>query len=123
MSNRIFIPLFQEEVAPRFDLATEVLHAESDDDGAIVKEKLLILPGPSAERLCHMVMTEHIDTIICGGIDQEVYDYLLWKRISVIDDVIGPGSLVLQRHLAGRLNAGDVVFSEQKRSDRSEPPL
>lgn len=111
MTHRIFIPLHREEVAPRFDLATEVLHAEADDDGAILKEKLLILPGPSAERLCHMMMTEHIHTVICGGIDQEVYDYLVWKRIRVIDDVIGPGALVLRRYLAGRLNAGDILFT------------
>lgn len=109
MTHRIFIPLFQEEVSPRFDLSTEVLHAESGEDGAILKEKLLILPGPSAERLCHMIITEHVHTVICGGIDQELYDFLLWKRIRVIDDVVGPGTLVLRRYLAGRLAAGDVV--------------
>lgn len=109
MTHRIFIPLHQEEVAPRFDLATEVLSAEAGDDGRILKEKVLILPGPSVERLCHMVITEQIRTVICGGIDQEVYDYLIWKRVAVIDDVIGPGTTVLRRFLAGRLKPGDVV--------------
>lgn len=119
MTQRIFIPLHREEVAPRFDLATEVLHAEFSDDGAIVKEKLLILPGPSAERLCHMVMTEHIHTLICGGIDQEVYDYLVWKRIRVIDDVIGPGALMLRRYLKGHLKAGDIVISDKAKVSSS----
>lgn len=113
MTQRIFIPLHHEEVAPRFDLATEVLKAECSDAGDILKEKVLILPGPSAERLCHMAVTEQTHTVICGGIDQEVYDYLTWKRVVVIDDVIGPGALVLRRFLAGRLKAGDVVGSSQ----------
>ncbi len=113
MTYRIFIPLYQEEVSPRFDLSTEVLHAECDDNGSILKEKLLILPGPSAERLCHMVMTEHIQTVICGGIDQELYDFLLWKGVQVIDDVIGPGALVLRRYVAGGLKSGDVVTSDR----------
>lgn len=111
MNRKIFIPLHEEEVAPRFDLCTEVLMAECDPDGGILQEKILILPGPSSERLCHMVMTEHVQTVICGGIDQEVYDYLTWKRIEVIDDVIGPATAVLRSYAAGALKAGDIVHS------------
>lgn len=113
MTHRIFIPLHQEEVAPRFDLSTEVLSAEAGDNGVILKEKVLILPGPSVERLCHMVITERIHTVICGGIDQEVYDYLIWKSVAVIDDVIGPGALALRYFLEGRLKAGDIVPREK----------
>ncbi|MDA8137771.1 MAG: hypothetical protein M0036_03880 [Desulfobacteraceae bacterium] len=109
MTQRIIIPLHEEEVAPRFDLSTEVLTVECGDDGQILKEKILILPGPSAERLCHLALTEKAHLIICGGIDQEVFDYLIWKRVQVIDDVIGPGALVLQRYLKGHLKAGDIV--------------
>jgi predicted Fe-Mo cluster-binding NifX family protein len=110
MNRKIFIPLHEEEVAPRFDLSTEVLIAECDPDGRILQEKVLILPGPSAERLSHMIVTEHIRTVICGGIDQEIYDYLTWKRIEVIDNVIGPAAPVLRRCAAGNLNSGDVLF-------------
>lgn len=119
MTHRIFIPLHQEEVAPRFDLSTEVLKAECGEDGLILNEKVLILPGPSAERICHMVMTEQARTVICGGIDQEVYDYLIWKSVNVIDNVIGPGALVLRSFLSGRLQAGNVVASEDPSRSRS----
>lgn len=111
--QRIFIPLHKQEVAPRFDLSTEVLNAQCGDDGNLIEEKILILPGPSAQRLCHMIVTEHIHTIICGGIDQEVYDYLIWKNVVVIDDVIGTAALVLRRFLKGRLKAGDIVTSDR----------
>jgi predicted Fe-Mo cluster-binding NifX family protein len=111
MSRKILIPLHEEEVAPRFDLSTEVLVAEIDADGRILHEKVLILPGPSAERLSHMIVTEHIRTVVCGGIDQEVYDYLTWKRIEVIDDVIGPASTVLRRCAHNDLKKGDILHS------------
>ncbi len=109
MTRKICIPLHEEEVAPRFDLAAEVLLAECDAEGRILQEKLLILPGPSAQRLCHTIITERIHTVICGGIEQEVYDYLTWKRLVVIDNVIGPASAVLKRYASRQLSAGDIV--------------
>jgi len=112
MIRKVLIPLSEEEVAPRFDLAAEVLLAELEADGRIIQEKVLILPEPSSERLCHMVMTEHAHTMICGGIEEEVFDYLTWKGITVIDDVIGLASVVLRRHAAGRLMSGEIVASD-----------
>jgi hypothetical protein len=112
MTQRILIPLHDQEVAPRFDLATEVLLAEHGVEGQPAKEKILILPGPSAERLCHLALTEQVHVVICGGIEQEVYDYLIWKHIQVIDDVIGPGSAVLKGYLDGHLKSGDIVWPE-----------
>ena len=113
MTLRICIPVHKQEVAPRFDLAAEVLNAEYSDSGKLLKEQILILPGPSSERLCHMILTEHIETTICGGIDQEVYDYLVWKNVAVIDDVVGPANLVLRRFLEGTLKVGDIVPTDR----------
>jgi predicted Fe-Mo cluster-binding NifX family protein len=118
MIRKIFIPLSEEEVAPRFDLAAEVLMAELEEGGRILQEKLLILPEPSAERLCHMVITEHAHTVICGGIEAEVFDYLTWKGIAVIDDVIGKAPDVLRRLAQGRLKPGEIVSPTGARSAR-----
>ena len=109
MKRRVFIPLYDEDVAPRFDLATEVLMAECSPSGQILREKVLILPGPSAERLCHMIITEGAHVLICGGIEQEFYDYLTWKRITVIDNVIGRCRPVLERFANDTLASGDVI--------------
>ncbi len=111
MTLKVMIPLLKEEVAPRFDLSTEILMAWCSAEGDVEQEKLLILPGPSAERICHMAMTEHVKAIICGGIDQEVFDYLTWKKVEVIDDVIGRAASVLRRYLSGQLRCGDIVSS------------
>jgi len=54
-------------------------------------------------------MTEQVHTILCGGIDQEVYDYLTWKKVEVIDDLIGVGARVLQCYLSGQLQRGDII--------------
>jgi predicted Fe-Mo cluster-binding NifX family protein len=105
---KILIPLFDDEIAPRFDLATEVLIAECAS-GRILQEKVLILPGASAERLCQMIITEGMHVVICGGIEQEFYDYLTWKRVRVIDNVIGSGHRLLAHYLQGRLSPGDIA--------------
>ena len=109
MKYKILIPLHNEEVAPRFDLATEVLLVETGADGGIEQEKVLIMPGPSAEGLCQLVITEEVNVVICGGVEEEFYDYLSWKRVRVIDAVIGPCRSVLNRFLQNRLQPGDII--------------
>jgi predicted Fe-Mo cluster-binding NifX family protein len=108
MNETIIIPLYDEEVAPRFDLATEVLLAERSTAEA-VQEKVLILPGPSAEKLCQLIIAEGVQVLICGGIEQEFFDYLTWKRVRVIDNVIGSGRALLDLYLQNRLFPGTIV--------------
>ena len=109
--RKLLIPLYGGEVAPRFDLSTEILVVACTPRGNVEQEKVLILPGPSSERICQMAMTEQVNTILCGGIEQEVYEYLTWKKIEVIDNLIGIAADVLQRYLAGHLRSGEVVTS------------
>jgi hypothetical protein len=56
----------------------------------------MVLPQASAEKLCHMIITEDIQAVICGGIEEEYYDYLCWKRIDVMDSVIGRSAMALE---------------------------
>lgn len=109
MKQKVCIPLFDEEVAPRFDLATEVLLAELGLKGRILREKVLILPGASSERLCHLILSENVGCVVCGGIEQEIHDYLCWKQIRVVENVVGPVRAVLKRFALGRLSPGEIV--------------
>jgi hypothetical protein len=111
MMKKILIVLYGNDVAPRFDLATEVLIVCIGPDGKVVDEKTLVLPQASAERLCHMVLTEGIQTVVCGGIEEEYHQYLVWKKANVFDSVIGPSDKVLERILEGTLKAGDILFA------------
>ncbi len=109
MSFKVLIPLFHEEVAPRFDLCSEVFIAVYDDDGEKLEENIIVLPRASSENLCHMILTEKIDLVVCGGIPEEYYQYLKWKNVKVIDAVAGDRESVLARFEAGRLKSGDIV--------------
>lgn len=110
MSHKIMIPLFNDEVAPRFDLATDVLLAKFKPDGEI-SERIIVLPQSSADDLCALATSDNTDTVICGGIDDEHYQYLKWKGIEVLDDVIGPVKAVIQTYREGKLACGDNFYT------------
>jgi hypothetical protein len=51
--------------------------------------------------------------VICGGIEEEYYQYLTWKRVKVLDSVIGDSGEALERLAAGRLQAGDILVERE----------
>jgi len=116
MTQKILIPLYGNDVAPRFDLTTEVVIAVSDESAENRDEKTVVLSQASAEKLCHLILTENVDLVICNGIEEEYYQYLTWKRVQVFDSVIGPYESVLERFYSGSLQAGDILY--EKRSEK-----
>jgi len=104
----IILTVMDNKIAPRFDLATEVLIFSSDPSGA-ASTRSMLLPGPSADDLCALILKEGIDVLICGGIEDEHYKFLSWKKIEVIDRIIGNATDVLERYTAGNLHEGDIV--------------
>ena len=120
MAKKLLIPLHGNDVAPRFDLATEVLIVSIDKKGDNMEEKMVVLSHASAEKLCHIILTEGIKAVICGGIEEEYYQYLTWKRVDIIDSVIGPYSAVLKRFNEGALKTGDILY-EPKNNGKDRP--
>jgi len=112
MLKKLLIPLYGNDVAPRFDLATEVLIATIEEESATVEEKTVVLPHASPEDLCHLILTEKVDVVICGGIEEEYYQYLRWKKVRVMDSVIGSHRLVLKRFMEKGLSPGDILREE-----------
>ncbi|WP_319777887.1 dinitrogenase iron-molybdenum cofactor biosynthesis protein [Maridesulfovibrio sp.] len=110
MSHKILIPLHNNEVAPRFDLATDVLLAKFTNDGKI-NDRIIVLPQASADDLCALATSDNTHAVICGGIDDEHYQYLKWKGIEVFDDVIGPINKVLQAYKENGLACGDNFYT------------
>lgn len=111
--KKILIPLYRDEVAPRFDLATEALIVSVSEDGTPAGRQNLILPHASADELCDLVLSREIDTVICGGIEEEYYHYLRWKRVDVLDAVAGSVEAALDSFFAGRLKSGDMLFGDR----------
>ncbi|SMF35569.1 NifB/NifX family molybdenum-iron cluster-binding protein [Desulfovibrio gilichinskyi] len=110
MDKKLLIPLFNDEVAPRFDLATDVLLVKIRSNGDY-DERIIVLPQASAEDLCALATSDKTDTVICGGIDDEHYQYLVWKGIKVLDNVIGPIKKVIDAHKNQQLAAGSNFYS------------
>lgn len=105
----LLVPLLGDVVAPRFDLATEVLIARARNGRLAGEPRIVLLPGPSADALCSLVLEEGITDVACGGIEDAHYQYLAWKKVRVVDRVIGGWEGVLRLFLAGELRPGTVV--------------
>ena len=111
MSSKVLIPLYGNDVAPRFDLTTEVLIAVGDEESGKREQKIVVLSQASSEQLCQMVLTEGANAVICNGIEEEHYQYLVWKRVMVLDSVIGPWEKALERFFKGSLQSGDILYA------------
>ena len=110
MERRILITVARDEIAPRFDLTTEALLLNIAENGEVVMRKSFLLAHASGDELCDLALSRDIGTIVCGGIEDEYYHYLRWKRIDVIDSVMGPVEAVVARLAAGALKAGDILY-------------
>lgn len=108
MLQKILIPIYGDYIAPRFDLATEIQIITISND-VIEELKTIVLPQASAEKLCHLVITESAKIVICGGIENEFHQYLTWKRIHIFDSVIGKWEKALDLLINGSLNPCDIL--------------
>jgi predicted Fe-Mo cluster-binding NifX family protein len=106
---KILITVQGDFVAQRFDLAAEVVIATVIDGGLAGKTRAIIMDRPSPEDLCNMIMEENIKLVVCGGIEERYFQFLTWKKIRVIDYVIGDHQTALKKAIAGDLKAGDLL--------------
>lgn len=112
LSEKFVLLVAQEgEVAPRFDLALEAVVTTEIDEA----RQNLILPQSSAEELCHLIMKENIQEVICGGIEDAYFQYLTWKKVRVLDNVAGPVDWALERWKSGKLQVGDMYRPDTDR--------
>ena len=106
---KILVTLTADDVAPRFDLCTEVLIADFQEGRPLPDLRNVLLSGPSGDELCSLILKENVNVTVCGGIEESFFQYLLWKKVKVIDRVIGPSAKALQLALEGRLQPGAVI--------------
>jgi hypothetical protein len=81
----------------------------------------VLLPGPSADALCSLVLEEGITDVACGGIEDAHYQYLRWKKVRVLDRVIGSWEGVLRLFLRDELRPGAVVREPLAAAGSFEP--
>ncbi|MBI4961829.1 MAG: dinitrogenase iron-molybdenum cofactor biosynthesis protein [Desulfomonile tiedjei] len=116
--TKLLIPLLGDDVAPRFDLAPEALIAVIHSESGLIEDRTIILPEASAESLCHLILAEKVDTVVCCGIEDEYYQYLIWKKLKVIDSVMGPYVRVLDKAMKGTLSSGDNLLGSRTSSKK-----
>lgn len=107
--QKLLIPVQGDYVAPRFDLATEILVARHEKGKISGEPKSIIMERPSDEGLCQMVVEENITEVVCGGIEELHYNFLTWKKVAVIDGVISGWQKALDLAVAGKLKQGDIL--------------
>lgn len=107
--EKILIPIYGQDVAPRFDLATEVVILIREMGNPQPEERIMVLPQASAEQLCHLILSDGIGVLICGGIEEEYFQYLSWKKVRILDSVMGPWRKAVTLFMEGRLTTGAVL--------------
>jgi predicted Fe-Mo cluster-binding NifX family protein len=107
--TKILITAQGDFVAQRFDLAAEVVIAIVENGELKSVPRAIIMDRPSAEDLCNMIMEENIDLVICGGIEERHYQFLTWKKIRIIDFVIGDYESALKKVIGGELKPGELL--------------
>ena len=112
-NKRVLIPLFKNEVAPRFDLASEAMITEVGEDGVVGRTEDFLLPHAGAEGLCDLILRKDVDVVVCGGIEEEYYHYLRWRRVEVLDNVAGLARDAMTRLALGQLKGGEILFTRE----------
>lgn len=113
-TRRALLTLCRDEIAPRFDMTAEALIASIDDPEAGGGPRHLVLAHVSSEELCDLITRAGVSTVVCGGVEEDYFHYLRWKRIDVICDVMGPCEAVLAKLRAGSLASGDSLYGENE---------
>jgi predicted Fe-Mo cluster-binding NifX family protein len=106
---KVLITIQKNEVAPRFDQTSEILITERDGDKVSGEPRIILLTGTSGEDICSLAIKENITLVICGGIEDTHYQYLKWKKIKVVDRVIGPYEEALNFAIKNNLKSGAIL--------------
>ena len=106
---KIMITTRGDFVSPRFDRTPEVIVATYYDRQLLEEPRSIIISDVSAEIICDLALQENVATVICGGIEEQHYQFLAWKKITVIDAVIGPYADALEMAVKNTLDPGTIL--------------
>jgi predicted Fe-Mo cluster-binding NifX family protein len=98
----VAIAQFQSRVSPRFDHAAEFVLAAERPDGS-VDSRVVAADGLSPRDRVHLLVSNRVGALICGGIDAIAVQQLSACGIEVYSGVTGETSDALQCFLRGEL--------------------
>jgi predicted Fe-Mo cluster-binding NifX family protein len=103
---RIAIPLFGDQVAPRFCAADEVLLVDVDG-GEETTRRTLDLGGRSLARRLDLLHELGVQQLLCGGFNRSFLPQAERLAIQVFWGLCGPVDAVLAASVAGELPPAD----------------
>ncbi len=104
----VVIPVFREEVSPRFGFTSEVLLARVEG-GQVELARRVSLGGRGGRQLLSFLAAEKPQVVICGGIHPSWQVLLEREGMKVIWGVIGPAEDALKSYVAGTLRSNQFV--------------
>lgn len=113
---RVGIPLFGDEIAPRFGAAQEFLVAEVEHDRAVVR-KTVVVTESDANQLPAAFERLGINVLVCCGITMFCEQSLREHHVDVISGVMGPAEQALNCFINGTLRSGQIL--SRSRDDQS----
>lgn len=126
MALRVGIPLFEDEVSPRFCFAERMLVVSLDDSGVVVgRETVGLGPAWLPDRLV-LLAEERIAVLLCGSFNAAFLPQAERLGVRVVWGLSGPAEQCLERFLAGELpetpeRAGCGRRAGRRRCRRSNP--
>ena len=113
---RIGIPVFGDQVAPRFETTQDVLLVEID--GEVATERHVALYVEAEEKnLPAACLSLGVDVLVCCGITPWCEQTLGEKGVRVIAGVMGSSDQALERFREGTLVAGQILAAGAARRD------
>lgn len=111
---KVAVPLFGEEVSPRFGCSTEVLIAWVDA-GGVELEGARGLTGTAPWQWPELFSSMGVSVVVCGGIHGRFQQELERRGIQVIWGVIGLAADALHALQNGRLQRDQFVCRGRRR--------
>ncbi len=106
------VTVWEQHVAPRFDQTTEAVVA-SIEDGRVTQTRTVILAHASSEDLCQLIISEQADVVVAGGVQRRYYEYLTWKKVVVVDSVMGLYKDALELLARGELSPEAMLYNKE----------
>jgi len=104
MRERVAIPLFGEEVAPRFRFATRLLLADLVD-GTLAEQRTLFVGELGWRARLAMLARERVTLVICGGFHCRYLPFVQGQGIRVSWGHAGPVAALLDKACRGEIES------------------
>ena len=100
--KRIVLPVFNNRIAPLFDVACSFAFFETENETILKQDMLQISVNNPTDKI-HELQVRGIDLIICSAISKYLMDIIYARGIELMPGIIGDVSDVIQAYITDSL--------------------